>query len=53
MDPAKKKKALEKKLKQIDELRKRAAGGEVLNADQKEKLTTEGEIRQQLAALGL
>lgn len=53
MDPAKKKKALEKKLKQIDELKKRASGGEALNADQKEKLATEEEIRQQLAALGL
>lgn len=53
MDPAKKKKALEKKLKQIDELKKRAAGGEALNADQQEKLASEEELRQQLAALQL
>lgn len=79
-DPAKRKKALEKKLKQIDDLKvclhaqhvthlaswfgvlnlrfstllqKRAAGGEALNADQQEKLSSEEEIRQQLAALAL
>lgn len=39
---------MQKKKKQ-----KRAAGGEALNADQKEKLTTEVEIREQLAALEL
>ena len=50
-DPEKKAKALQKKLKQIDELKKRAAGGEKLNEDQQSKLSSEVELRQQLAAL--
>jgi uncharacterized protein with WD repeat len=50
-DAEKKMKGLAKKLKQIEELKKRQAAGEVLNADQRQKLETEEGIRQQIAAL--
>lgn len=50
-DPEKKAKALQKKLKQIDDLKKRAAGGEKLNEDQQSKLASEDDLRKQLAAL--
>jgi uncharacterized protein with WD repeat len=51
VDPEKKMKALQKKLKQIEDLKTRQAGGEALNADQKAKLTAEAEIREQMSKL--
>jgi translation initiation factor 2A len=50
-DLEKKKKALLKKLKQIDELKGRQAAGEPLNAEQIAKIQTETALREDLAAL--
>jgi uncharacterized protein with WD repeat len=50
-DLEKKKKALNKKIKQIEELKARQSNGESLNAEQIAKITTEGSLRTELAAL--
>lgn len=52
-DLDKKKKALNKKLKQIEELKTKQASGETLNAEQLNKITTESELRQELANLNI
>jgi translation initiation factor 2A len=52
-DPVKRKKALQKKLKQIDELKARAAGGEALNEDQLQKVASEDDLREQMAKLAV
>ncbi|GAB5030602.1 eukaryotic translation initiation factor 2a [Nannochloropsis oceanica] len=52
-DPVKRKKALQKKLKQIDELKARAAGGEALNEDQQQKLASENDLREQVAKMAI
>jgi uncharacterized protein with WD repeat len=52
-DPVKRKKALQKKLKQIDDLKARAAGGEALNEDQQQKLASEVDLREQMAKLSV
>jgi translation initiation factor 2A len=50
-DLEKKKKALTKKLKQIEDLKTRQAAGESLNAEQVAKIQTEAALRGELAAL--
>lgn len=50
-DLDKKKKALNKKLKQIDELKIKQANGESLNSEQLNKIATENDLRQELANL--
>ena len=52
-DPEKRAKKIKKVLKQIDEIKEKAAQGTELNDDQKKKLDTEEELRKELAALGL
>jgi len=52
-DPVKRKKAFQKKLKQIDDLKARAAGGEELNEDQQQKLASEVDLREQMAKLAV
>jgi len=47
-DADKKIKNLKKKLKQIDEIQQRAATGEILNADQQEKLSKRAELEKEL-----
>jgi len=50
-DPVKRRKAVQKKLKQIEELKARAMGGEKLNDDQQNKLATEASLVEELAKL--
>lgn len=50
-DLEKKKKALNKKIKQIEELKVRQANGEGLNAEQIAKIGTENSLREELASL--
>jgi translation initiation factor 2A len=52
-DPEKRAKKIRKTLKQIDEIKSKAASGTELNDDQKAKLATEEELRQELASLNL
>jgi len=52
-DPVKRKKALQKKLKQIDDLKARAAGGEELDEGQQQKLASEVDLREQMAKLAV
>jgi len=52
-DPEKRAKKIRKILKQIDEIKSKAASGTKLNDDQKKKLTTEDELRKELASLNL
>mmetsp|Transcript_9165 Transcript_9165/g.13454 ORF Transcript_9165/g.13454 Transcript_9165/m.13454 type:complete len:761 (-) Transcript_9165:44-2326(-) len=52
-DPEKRAKKIRKVLKQIDDIKSKAASGTELNDDQKKKLTTEEELRKELASLNL
>jgi translation initiation factor 2A len=52
VDPEKRKKQLVKKLKQIEGIREKQAGGATLNEDQLEKLEAEAALRAELATLG-
>jgi translation initiation factor 2A len=52
-DPAKKARALQKKLRQIAELKEKQAGGAVLEANQLSKIEAEATLRAELEALGL
>ncbi|KAL9182374.1 hypothetical protein ACHAXT_013026 [Thalassiosira profunda] len=52
-DPEKRAKKIKKSLKQIDEIKAKAAGGAELNEDQRRKVDSEAELRAELAALGL
>ena len=51
VDPAKEAKKLQKKLRQIEQLEEKQAGGATLEAIQLEKLATKGDLLAQLAAL--
>ena len=53
LDPDKRAKKLKKTLKQIDEIKAKAAQGMELNEDQKMKLASEEELRKELESLGL
>jgi len=50
-DPAKLKRKLEKRLRQIEALREREGAGEALDAEQRAKLASAESVQQQLAAL--
>jgi translation initiation factor 2A len=50
-DLDKKKKALSKKIKQIEELKTRQSNGETLNAEQVAKIATEESLKAELTAL--
>eukprot|EP00985_Skeletonema_marinoi_P010431 scaffold4903_cov157-Skeletonema_marinoi.AAC.3 len=52
-DPEKRAKKIRKVLKQIDDIKSKAASGTELNDDQKKKLTMEEELRKELASLNL
>jgi len=52
-DPEKRAKKIRKTLKQIDDIKSKAAGGTELNDDQRKKLETEEELRKELASLNL
>lgn len=52
-DPEKRAKKIRKTLKQIDDIKSKAANGTELNDDQKKKLATEDELRKELASLNL
>ena len=51
VDPAKKKRALAKKLKQISELEAKIAGGHTPTPEQEEKLSKKADLEAQLAEL--
>lgn len=51
VEKTKKLRALQKKLRQIDELKKKAAEGSVLTSEQKEKLKSEGGINKEIESL--
>lgn len=52
-DPEKRAKKIRKTLKQIDDIKSKAASGTELNDDQRKKLATEDELRKELASLNL
>jgi translation initiation factor 2A len=52
-DPEKRAKKIRKTLKQIDDIKSKAANGTELNDDQRAKLAIEDELRQELASLNL
>lgn len=52
VDPAKKRRALAKKLKQIGELEAKIADGHTPTLEQEEKLSKKAELEAQLAELG-
>ncbi len=51
--PANKKRNLEKKLKQIEQLKQRRERGEGLNAEQSAKVDSEGKVRDEIQALAV
>ena len=53
VDPAKEAKKIQKKLRQIDDLKKKQADGATLEPNQMAKLATEDELRSSLAQLAL
>jgi translation initiation factor 2A len=52
-DPIKKARGLQKKLRQIDQLKEKQASGTVLESNQISKIETEASIRAELEALGV
>ncbi|KAG5177308.1 eukaryotic initiation factor 2A [Tribonema minus] len=52
-DPEKRRKALNKKLRQLEATKEKAARGEALDEGQRSALAREEELRQELASLGL
>ncbi|KAL7536057.1 hypothetical protein ACHAWF_005352 [Thalassiosira exigua] len=52
-DPEKRAKKIKKTLKQIEDIKAKAAGGAEVNEDQRKKLAMEEELRKELASLGL
>ncbi len=53
VDPAKEAKKIQKKLRQIEQLEEKQAGGATLEEPQLAKLATKSELEAQLAALGV
>lgn len=53
MDPEKEAKKIQKKLRQIQQLEEKQAGGTKLEDTQLAKLATKSELEAQLAALGI